>query len=207
MEWMFILTAFNRPRVESRLLQVLDSHAIVLQSFSAIRSGGELHVSFLSPLDRAAALRTAHLLRKLHDVQSIDVFESANGLCRTLALFRVLCDQESRLPLLQVIGSLDAKVVVAIRPDSVTFQIVGTLADIESLRSSLMPYGIVEAMSVASAIVRKQPAARSASTDSLGELDDPLPISRSIDADLIPARSTPTLKKTAACGGFQGSVE
>jgi acetolactate synthase-1/3 small subunit len=196
MEWMFLLTAFNRPRVESRLMQVLDHHAVTLHAFSAIRSGDELRISFISPLDRAGALRTAHLLRKLHDVQSVDVFESADGLCRTLALFKVLCDQESRLPLLQVIGSLGAQ-VVAIRPDSVAFQIVGTLADIEGLRSSLMPYGLVEAMSVASAIVRKQPAAPGVSAVShcMEELDEPLPISSAINRGPVSTKSVATLKK------------
>ena len=86
-------------------------------------------------------------------MQSIDSFACQDGFCRTLALFRVLCDQESRLPLLQVISSMGAQ-VVAVRPDWVAFQVIGSPQDIEGLRASLLPYGLVEALSAASTAVR-----------------------------------------------------
>ena len=155
MEWMFLITAHNRVRVESRILQVLDHHLISLQSFASMRVGAELRVNFIAEIDQAGAIRTANLLRRLQDVQCVDLFENQEGLCRTLALFKVLCDQESRLPLLQVISSLGAA-VITVRPEWVAFQIVGTLQDIQGLHASLLPYGLVEAMSVASAVVRKE---------------------------------------------------
>jgi acetolactate synthase small subunit len=157
MEWMFLITACNRTRVESRILQVLDHHMISAQSFASMQAGNEIRVSFMADIDRANAIRTSDLLRKLPDVQFVDSFASHDGLCRTLALFKVLCDQESRLPLLQIISSLGAQ-VVSIRPEWVAFQIIGTMQDIEGLRESLLPYGLVEAISVASAVVRKEPA-------------------------------------------------
>ncbi len=157
MEWMFLITACNRPRLESRILQVLDHHMIFAQSFASVRAGNEVRVSFMAEIDPSNAARTSDLLRKLPDVQFVDSFAHQDGLCRTLALFKVLCDQESRLPLLQVISSLGAQ-VVSIRPEWVAFQIIGTLQDIEGLRESLLPYGLVEAISIASAVVRKEPA-------------------------------------------------
>jgi acetolactate synthase small subunit len=153
MERMFLITALNRARVESRILQSLDHHMVPLQSFSSMRIGDETLVTFMAALDDAGALRTCDLLRKLHDVQSVDSFPCQEGFCRTLALFRVLCDQESRLPLLQVISSMGAQ-VVAVRPDWVAFQVIGSLQDIEGLRASLLPYGLVEAISAASTAVR-----------------------------------------------------
>lgn len=155
MEWMFLITACNRGRVESRILQVLDHHSVSVQSFAAMRVGNEIRVSFIAEIDKADAILTTDRLRKLQDVQCVDSFANKDGLCRTLALFKVLCDQESRLPLLQVISSLGAQ-VVAVRPDWVAFQIIGTLPDIEGLHASLLPYGLVEAVSVASAVVRKE---------------------------------------------------
>ncbi|MEO6828659.1 MAG: hypothetical protein ABI164_02540 [Acidobacteriaceae bacterium] len=144
--------------MESRILQVLDHHMISARSFASVRAGNEIRVSFMAEVDPATAIRTSDLLRKLQDVQFVDSFASQDGLCRTLALFKVLCDQESRLPLLQVISSLGAQ-VVSIRPEWVAFQIIGTMQDIEGLRESLLPYGLVEAISVASAVVRKEPTA------------------------------------------------
>ena len=157
MEWMFLVTASNRARVESRILQVLDHHLISAQSFTSLRSGNEIRIGFTAELDRAAALRTSNLLRKVADVQSVDSFPDHDGLSRTLALFKVLCDQESRLPLLQVISSLGAQ-VVSIRPAWVAFQVIGTMQDIEGLRESLLPYGLVESIAIASATVRKEAA-------------------------------------------------
>jgi acetolactate synthase small subunit len=107
----------------------------------------------MAHLDDDHARRTCDMLRRLHDVQSIDCFASQDGFCRTLAMFRVLCDQESRLPLLQVISSMGAQ-VVAVRPDWVAFQVIGSPQDIEELRASLLPYGLVEAISAASTAVR-----------------------------------------------------
>lgn len=159
MERMFLITASNRARVESRILQSLDHHMVPVQSFSSLRIGDETHVTFMATLDEDSALRTCNLLRRLHDVQSIDSFACQDGFCRTLALFRVLCDQESRLPLLQVISSMGAQ-VVAVRPDWVAFQVIGSPQDIEGLRASLLPYGLVEALSAASTAVRNHAGTR-----------------------------------------------
>jgi acetolactate synthase-1/3 small subunit len=153
MERMFLITASNRARVESRILQVLDHHMVPVESFSSMRLGEEARVTFMAELDDDGARRTCDMLRRLHDVQSIDCFARQDGFCRTLAMFRILCDQESRLPLLQVISSMGAQ-VVAVRPDWVAFQIIGSLQDIEGLRASLLPYGLVEAISAASTAVR-----------------------------------------------------
>jgi acetolactate synthase I/III small subunit len=153
MEQMFLITASNRVRVESRILQVLDHHAVPVQSFSSMRIGDETRITFMAELDEEAARRTCDLLRRLHDVQTIDSFACQDGFCRTLALFRVLCDQESRLPLLQVISSMGAQ-VIAVRPDWVAFQVIGSPEDIEGLRASLLSYGLVEAISAASTAVR-----------------------------------------------------
>ena len=48
--------------------------------------------------------------------------------------------------------------VVAVRPDWVAFQIIGSPQDIEGLRASLLPYGLVEAISAASTAVRNHPS-------------------------------------------------
>ena len=152
MERMFLITASNRVRLESRILQVLDHHMVPVQSFSSMRIGDQTRITFMAELDDDGARRTCDMLRRLHDVQSIDCFAYQDGFCRTLALFRVLCDQESRLPLLQVISSMAAQ-VIAVRPDWVAFQVIGSPQDIEGLRTSLLPYGLVEAISAASSAV------------------------------------------------------
>jgi len=153
MERMFLITASNRVRVESRILQVLDHHAVPVESFSSMRLGEEARVTFMADLDDDGARRACDMLHRLHDVHSVDCFARQDGFCRTLAMFRVLCDQESRLPLLQVISSMGAQ-VVAVRPDWMAFQIIGSPQDIEGLRASLLPYGLVEAISAASTAVR-----------------------------------------------------
>jgi acetolactate synthase small subunit len=153
MERMFLITASNRVRLESRILQVLDHHMVPVQSFSSMRIGDQTRVTFMAELDDDGSRRTCDMLRRIRDVHSIDSFAYQAGFCRTLALFRVLCDQESRLPLLQVISSMGAQ-VIAVRPDWVAFQVIGSPQDIEGLRASLLPYGLVEAISAASTAVR-----------------------------------------------------
>lgn len=158
MEWMFLITACDRTRVESRVLQVLDQHMFSLRSFSSMRMGEDIRITLIAETDPAGAVRLRALLHKLQDVRTVDSFENNHGMCRALALFKILCDYESRLPLLQVVSSLGAQ-VVSIRPDSVAFQMIGTPREIEDMHASLLPYGLVEAISVGSAAVRKHPVA------------------------------------------------
>lgn len=157
MEWMFLIAAHHRTRVESRVLQVLDQHMFSLRSFSSMRMGEDIRITLVAETDPAGALRLRALLHKLQDVRTVDAFETNHGMCRALALFKILCDYESRLPLLQVVSSLGAQ-VVSVRPDSVAFQMIGTPQEIEDLHASLLPYGLVEAISVGSAAVRKHTA-------------------------------------------------
>ena len=74
MERMFLITASNRLRVESRILQVLDHHAVPVESFSSLRLGEEARVTFMAKLEEDAARRTCDMLRRLQDVHSIDCF-------------------------------------------------------------------------------------------------------------------------------------
>jgi acetolactate synthase small subunit len=158
MEWTFLITAHRRARVDSRILQSLENHRIPLESYASARVGDELRISFVAETDAAGAVRTADLLRRVHDIQSVDWFPREHGVSQTLALFKVLCDQESRLPLLQVLSSVGAQ-VMAVRPEFVTFQIIAAETDIHGLRESLLPYGVVESISAATAMVRKERAA------------------------------------------------
>lgn len=158
MEWIFLITAARRERVDSRILQSLENHRVPLTSYSSARVGDELRISFIVECGEAGAVRTADLLRRVHDIHSMEWFPREQGASQTLALFKVLCDQESRLPLLQVISSLGAQ-VMSVRPEFLTFQILAATHDIHGLRESLLPYCVVESISVATAMVRKETAA------------------------------------------------
>ena len=186
MERMFLITASNRVRVESRILQVLDHHAVPVESFSSMRLGDEARITFMAELDEDVARRTCDMLRRLQDVHSIECFAYQDGFCRTLAMFRILCDQESRLPLLQVISSMGAQ-VVAVRPDWIAFQIIGSPRDIEGLRASLLPYGVVEAISAASTAVRNH-ASHKADHQVESPIED-APKIRSVSAGHPPANA------------------
>lgn len=153
MERVFSIKALNRIRVESRILQVLDHHAVSIESFSSTRIGDERHIAFMSDLDDQNALRTCDLLRRLQDVQSIDSFPCHDGICRTMTLLRISCDEESRLPMLQTAASLGAKVVAAER-NWIALQAIGSVKEIDALRDRLLPHGSVETISAASAAVR-----------------------------------------------------
>jgi acetolactate synthase small subunit len=168
-------------------LQVLDQHLVSLRSFAAMRMGNEIRITFLVDVEQGAALRTRELLAKLQDIQCVDCFAASDGICQTLAVFKVLCDHESRLPLLQIISSLNAQ-VLAIRADFVAFQLVGSPQDIEGLHASLLPYGLVEAVSVASTALRKQvtaPVATKPATPRMATVE-PMKASRTLERDLDP---------------------
>lgn len=183
MEWMFLVTAYNRVRVESRVLQVLDQHLVSLRSFAAMRMGNEIRITFLADVEQGAALRTRELLAKLQDVQCVDCFATSDGACQTLAVFKVLCDHESRLPLLQIISSLEAQ-VLALRADYVAFQFVGSPQDIEGLHASLLPYGLVESVSLASTALRKQVTAPAATRPAVPRMAtvEPMKTSRALES-------------------------
>lgn len=149
MEWTFLLTMDNQPRVQSRILRILDHHQVAIQSFASFQVGDELRVSFVIHAEPEKARRIEMHVRKLQDIRTVEAFTADTGLTRTIALFKIMCDQQTRLTVLQVVAALEVR-VLTVQPMWMVVEAIGTGNEIETLERILCPYGLVQSISAAS---------------------------------------------------------
>ncbi len=149
MEWTFLLTTDNQPRVQSRILRILDHHQVTIQSIASFQVGDGLRVSFAVHAEPEKARRIEMLVRKLQDIRTVEAFPADTGLTRTIALFKIMCDQLTRLTVLQVVAALEVR-VLTVQSMWIVVEAIGTGNEIETLERILCPYGLVQSISAAS---------------------------------------------------------
>ena len=72
MTWTLLVKAKPERFVLSRILQVLETQSVTLQSFHADASGGMLCVRCIVSSDHDRRYRIEALLHRLHDVSTIE---------------------------------------------------------------------------------------------------------------------------------------
>lgn len=148
MQWMLLLKSAYRPRVESRVLQVLDHFMADVESFSSMRMAHDLWIALVFRTETAQAERIRGWLGKLQDIKRLQMYRGEQAILQTTAVIRIWCDQESRLPILQVLSSIEAHVLV-MTSFWMAFEISGPIDRLNVLNDVLCPYGIIESFSVA----------------------------------------------------------
>ena len=71
MTWKFHLQASDQRRLLSRILQILDSQGVSIDSFSAATQQAQMHVQFVVSSEEDKAYRIEALLYRLHEVQTV----------------------------------------------------------------------------------------------------------------------------------------
>ena len=146
MRWCFVLQCEDQVRMQSRVLQVVDSQQLAVNFYSATRLQGDLFVNFVVEADERQAYRIESLLYKIHGMGSIERKTDTGTMPRVAALLRVRCDIGKRDELLDFIGAFNARVLM-VRPLWLCFEIVGTPAEVEDVYQSCLGYGVVDQVS------------------------------------------------------------
>ena len=149
MQWMLLLKIAYQPRVESRVLQVLDYFMVDLESFFSMRMAHDLWITLLFRTEQIQAERIRGRVGKLQGIKRLQVYRGEQAILQTTAVVKIWCDQESRLPILQVLSSIEAH-LLAMTSFWMVFEVSGSVERLSVLTDVLCPYGIVESFSAAS---------------------------------------------------------
>ena len=149
MQWMLLLKSAYQPRVESRILQVLDHFIVEIESFSSMRMAHDLWITLVFRTEQIQAERIRGRLGKLQNIKRLQMYRGEQAILQTTAVIKIWCDQESRLPILQVLSSIEAH-VLAMTSFWMAFEVSGPAERLSVLNDVLCPYGIIESFSVAS---------------------------------------------------------
>jgi acetolactate synthase small subunit len=143
MRWCFVLQCEDQVRMQSRVLQIVDSQLLAVNFYSVTRLEGKLFMNFVVEADERQAYRIESLLYKIHGMGSIERQADTGAMPRVVALLRVRCDISKRNELLHFIGAFSARVLM-IRPLWLCFEIAGTPAEVEDIYQSCLGYGTVD---------------------------------------------------------------
>jgi acetolactate synthase small subunit len=149
MQWMLLLKSAYQPRAESRVLQVLDHFMVDMESFSSMRMAHDLWITLVFRTEQVQAERIRGRLGKLQCIKRLQMYRSEQAILQTTAVVKIWCDQESRLPILQVLSSIEAN-VLAMTSFWMAFEVSGPVDRLSVLNDILCPYGIIESFSAAS---------------------------------------------------------
>lgn len=75
MTWKFHLQASAQRRLLSRILQVLDTQGVSIDSFSAETQQAQMHIQFVVSSEEDKAYRIETLLYRLHEIQAVSKLE------------------------------------------------------------------------------------------------------------------------------------
>jgi acetolactate synthase small subunit len=139
---MYLLTADDRPRVQSRILQVFDNQLICVDSFVSVRLGKEVYMRIFADTGDCDGMRLEALLNRLEDVQTISAVEAGTK-GKNTALFTVACPQREQPSLLDTLAALGA-VVVLVTPTHIAFETAGSDEQNAGLIETLSHHWLVE---------------------------------------------------------------
>ncbi len=142
MHWIYLLTADDRPRVQTRILQVLDNQRICVDSFVSARLGDEVYLRIFADTGECEGMRLKALLHRIEDVKTITAAENGTGEKSTM-LFTIACPQRERASLLDTLAALGAAVVL-VTPTHIAFETAGSDEENARLRETLSHHWPVE---------------------------------------------------------------
>jgi acetolactate synthase small subunit len=143
MHWLYLVTADDRPRVHSRIMQVFDNQMISVQSFVSVKLGNAVHMRIFAETGACEGMRLKALLHRIEDVQTIKAVQDGGTQSKNAALFNVACGQSEQASLMDTLAALGAAVVL-VSPCNIAFEAAGSDEEITGLRETLSRHWPVE---------------------------------------------------------------
>ncbi len=91
MQWTFLLRSAYQPRMESRILQILDHHMVEMESFSSMRMAHDVWITLVLRAEQAQADRIHGLFGRLQNIKRLDMFSRKEAILRTSVVIKIWC--------------------------------------------------------------------------------------------------------------------
>ena len=114
-----------------------------------MRMAHDLWITLVFRTEQVQTERIRGRLGKLQDIKHIRIYRGEQAILQTTAVIKIWCDQESPLPILQILSSIEAR-VRAMTSFWMAFEISSPHDRLNALHDVLYPYGIIESFSAAS---------------------------------------------------------
>jgi acetolactate synthase small subunit len=148
MRWCFWVQMEDLGRMESRVMQEFHRSQARVISLSSFKLDHSVFMSGVIEAEENHALRVESLLEKIQGMESAKIVPETDSVQRMIALFRILTGMTEQAEVLHFVSAVSARAIV-LRPLWVTFEVVGTPQEIESIYQSARAYGIVDIFSSA----------------------------------------------------------
>lgn len=141
----FVVLVDDEPGVLDRVASLFRRRAYNIESLAVGHTDrpGVSHVTVVMNADDRVASLVAANLYKLVNVLDVQDVSDRPAVTRDLALLKVAADQSRRAEVLQVADVFRAR-VVDISPETLIFEITGTVEKINRFVEVLRPFGILE---------------------------------------------------------------
>ena len=110
MNWVYLVTTDDRPRVQSRVMQAFDKQLASIHSFVSVRLADEIQMCIFADPGLCGGPRMEVLLLHLEDVRAITAFEAEGNEELMLTLFNVVCRHQEQPLFVDALSVLGATV-------------------------------------------------------------------------------------------------
>lgn len=142
MQWLYLITADNRPRVQLRILTTFEQQRIPILSFVAVRLGEEICMRIDADVGACDGHRVQALLYRNEDVLAIRAIAEGDS-APVMAAYCVVCEEPNQIRLLQVLVGLGAS-INHVSDAQVVFELEGSDSELEAIEQRLQRYWPVE---------------------------------------------------------------
>jgi acetolactate synthase small subunit len=139
MNWLYLVRADDRPRIQSRVMQIFDHQRISILSFASMKLGEQISMRICGDIGLCDGQRIAALILHLEDVRGIRAFPAEDATAQTVTLFSVACERSGQAALLDTLAAVGATVIL-VNPSHIDFEAVGSEMEMAELYETLQCY-------------------------------------------------------------------
>ena len=175
MQWLYLITADNRPRVQLRILTIFEQQRIPILSYVAVRLGQEICIRIDVEAVACDDHRVRALLYRNEDILAIRAIAEGDSASVAVA-FCVVCEEANQIRLLQVLVGLGASINY-VSDAQIVFEFEGSESEVQAIEQRLQGYWPVERLAAPVSPRATKTLEKTSSPGSVSELEDGCPAS------------------------------
>jgi hypothetical protein len=143
MNWIYLVTTDDRPRVQSRILQIFDKQMIAVSSFVSVRFGDQVYMRISGDTGACDGERLRALIQHLEDVRGIRAIPADDERPPYPRVFHAECARPQQRVLLEMLIAQGMNVHL-VSPSHITFETIGSDAGVEEICETLKRHWPIE---------------------------------------------------------------
>jgi len=143
MKWVYLVTTDDRPRVQSRILQIFDKQMITVSSFVSVRFGDQVHMRISGDPGACDGERLKALIEHLEDVRGVRAIPADDERPSATAVFHAECVRPQQPVLLEMLFA-QGMYVQMVSSSHITFEALESDARADEIFETLSRHWRIE---------------------------------------------------------------